>query len=277
MSEFSVDCSKLNIVNGDMEKIVKDILIIEDEINNIYSNLSISGSGTQELRKSFSTAIKELETEEKEINYLRKTLDDIINLYAAAEDLVINQKIVQSTITDVGGNGESSSEDTSTDWEKAIDILNNLSMMTSLDGLTLTIVEYLIKLVNLEADTGLFSAMGKAATVLGLVTGIVADIINGCENNLPPTEVVSDIITDVMIAGVGVAGNMIGKAVGTAIGGPVGTVVGNFVGGVIGNGASIILNLDFDGDGNTGKDNISDWICDCLEDFGMVESQMVIA
>ena len=121
----------------------------------------------------------------------------------------------------------------------------------------LSIINYLIQLYKTASDAGSPNAFGTAIGVGGLITGVVADIMGGMNSGLSQNA----IIADVALWGVAEYGDDVGQAVGAMVGSggdPAGTaigkIVGSAVGGVVGNGVSIAMNVNLDGDGETGKE-----------------------
>ncbi len=125
----------------------------------------------------------------------------------------------------------------------------------------LSIINYLIQLYKTASDAGSPNAFGTAIGVGGLITGVVADIMGGMNSGLSQNAIIADAIVDVALWGVTEYGDDVGQAVGAMVGSggdPAGTaigkIVGSAVGGVVGNGVSIAMNVDLDGDGETGKE-----------------------
>ena len=125
----------------------------------------------------------------------------------------------------------------------------------------LSIINYLIQLYKTASDAGSPNAFGTAIGVGGLITGVVADIMGGMNSGLSQNAIIADVIVDVALWGVTEYGDDVGQAVGAMVGSggdPAGTaigkIVGSAVGGVVGNGVSIAMNVDLDGDGETGKE-----------------------
>ena len=125
----------------------------------------------------------------------------------------------------------------------------------------LSIINYLIQLYKTASDAGSPNAFGTAIGVGGLITGVAADIMGGMNSGLSQNAIIADVIVDVALWGVAEYGDDVGQAVGAMVGSggdPAGTaigkIVGSAVGGVVGNGVSIAMNVDLDGDGETGKE-----------------------
>ena len=85
--------------------------------------------------------------------------------------------------------------------------------------------------------------------------------MGGMNSGLSQNAIIADVIVDVALWGVTEYGDDVVQAVGAMVGSggdPAGTaigkIVGSAVGGVVGNGVSIAMNVDLDGDGETGKE-----------------------
>lgn len=122
----------------------------------------------------------------------------------------------------------------------------------------LSIINYLIQLYKTASDAGSPNAFGTAIGVGGLITGVVADIMGGMNSGLSQNAIIADVIVDVALWGVAEYGDDVGQVVGAMVGSggdPAGTAIGKIVGsavvGVVGNGVSIAMNVDLDGDGKT--------------------------
>ena len=125
----------------------------------------------------------------------------------------------------------------------------------------LSIINYLKQLYKTVSDAGSPNAFGTAIGVGGLITGVAADIMGGMNSGLSQNAIIADVIVDVALWGVAEYGDDVGQAVGAMVGSggdPAGTaigkIVGSAVGGVVGNGVSIAMNVNLDGDGETGKE-----------------------
>ena len=85
--------------------------------------------------------------------------------------------------------------------------------------------------------------------------------MGGMNSGLSQNAIIADVIVDVALWGVAEYGDDVGQAVGAMVGSggdPAGTaigkIVGSAVGGVVGDGVSIAMNVNLDGDGETGKE-----------------------
>lgn len=107
---------------------------------------------------------------------------------------------------------EDTNESESDDLQEAIDFLNNLSMSTSIDGVVLSIINYLIQLYKTASDAGIPNAFGTAIGVGGLITGVVADIMGGMNSGLSQNAIIADVIVDVALWGVAEYGDDVGQA-----------------------------------------------------------------
>ena len=264
MSNFTVNPDKLTQYSSEMEQIEKALKGYRQSISTIGNNLYLKGAYAAELKNTIIKIAESVGNEEQSIKTLYNTLVNIAEQYKKAESTIVNSSSDGTMPNDSYDNSnERNSDDNDSDKadiQKAIDILNNISLSTSVDGAVLTVVEYLISLFKNFGESGIPSSVGHALGFAGLATGIVADIMSAVESGSTINALLADVIVDIALWGVGEGVSIAGGAIGTAIGGPIGTVVGKFVGGMIGNGASIVLNVDWDGDGVTGKDAISDWL-----------------
>ena len=107
---------------------------------------------------------------------------DIAEYYLNTEKELIATKVSHEDAQDkntTSAVNEDTNESESDDLQEAIDFLNNLSMSTSIDGVVLSIINYLIQLYKTASDAGSPNAFGTAIGVGGLITGVVADIMGG--------------------------------------------------------------------------------------------------
>lgn len=89
--------------------------------------------------------------------------------------------------------------------------------------------------------------------------------MSGVTNGASRNEIIADVIADAVIAAGGTGINAICVAVCSPIP-AAGPVIGKVVGGVVSAGYSLLINnVDFDGDGKTGKDELSDLIEDGID------------
>lgn len=281
MSKFSIQITNVEAVKGDIEALKATLSNIESGIFSIMNGSSI-GSSTSAIKSQLRILGEQVGTEAAEIEVLAKTLTNIVGMYKQYEKNIIEgiNGNRAGTITDPNSgdntnpgttspetDAETEMDDEEAALQNAIDILNGISMSTSIDGVVLSVVQYMLSLYDMAADTGLLGSLGATAGIVGLITGVAADIMYALDNGSSTNALLADLIVDVALFGVGVGADALGTAVGTAVGGPVGTVVGKFVGGLVGNGVSIAMNVDWNGDkeGGVGKDAVSDWIDEQLD------------
>lgn len=281
MSKFSIQMANVETVQSDIEALKSTLSNIEAGIFAIMNGSSI-GSSTPVIKSQLKILGEQVGTEAAEIEVLSKTLTNIIGMYKQYEKNIIDGITSNRTgtttdpntgdNTDHGITSPDTDEETEMDDEEAalqnaIDILNGISMSTSIDGVVLSVVQYMLSLYDMAADTGLLGSLGTGAGIVGLITGVAADIMYALDNGSSTNALLADLIVDVALFGVGVGADALGTAVGTAVGGPIGAAVGKFVGGLVGNGVSIAMNVDWNGDkeGGVGKDAVSDWIDDQLD------------
>lgn len=272
MAEFYVDTDKLESNATDIERFKAALDAIESEIFSVRNNISFASESAARVKERIKKLAEQVGDEAKATGILSDKLLDIVSMYRRYE-----KNIIDNISASVGEQNTDSSqnpdpEDTNDDsndmsLEEAIDFLNGLSMSTSIDGAVLAVIEYMIKLYDSAIDTGILGTLGNAAGLVGLITGVAADILYALDNGSSINALLADLIVDVGLWGVGLGVTELGKVIGTAVGGPVGTVVGNFVGGLVGNGVSIAMNVDWNGDaeGGVGKDALSDWIDNQLD------------
>lgn len=273
MSNFYINTFKTEATATDIGHLRKELEKMEAELISLGNNMAFQSGSADYIKASIKQIAQRIEEETGSIEVLSKVLLDIAAAYRNHE---------QNIIDNIGGLGPGDRDDSSShnmenndaddeerSFQEAIDLLNNLSMSTSVDGLLLSIIEYLIKLYNMAADTAIIGTLGHGVGIVGLITGVAADILYALDNGSSNNALIADIMVDIGLWGVGEGATALGSAVGTAIGGPVGAVVGNFVGGIVGNGFSIAMNIDWNGEaeGGVGKDALSDWIDDQLDKF----------
>lgn len=273
MSYFCINACKVEMTATDIEQLRKELEKIGPELLSLGNNIAFQSGSTDSIKTAIKGIAGQIEDETGTIERLSNALLNITAAYGKHE---------QNIIDNIGGLQSKDRENNSFRKEEnndpgegdrsvqeAIDLLNNLSMSTSIDGVVLAIIEYLIKLYNIAADTAIIGTLGHGAGIAGLITGVAADILYALDNGSSSNALIADIIVDIGLWGVGEGVSALGSAVGTAVGGPVGTVVGNFVGGLVGNGVSIAMNVDWNGDaeGGVGKDALSDWIDNQLDKF----------
>lgn len=266
MADYSVVCSKLGDCADKEQDIIKLIAEYQRSVSDIGYHVRIKGTSEQTLRENILAIVDSIEDCKARTTVLSDTLRDIAEYYLNTEKELVAAKIIHN---DTQGKDTASAANTDADatesgnLQEAIDFLNNISMSTSIDGIVLTIINELIQLYQMNPDAGLPGS--HAAGIAGLITGVAADVMSAVSTGATRNALMADLIVDLALWGVGEGAGYIGGAVGTAVGGPVGTIVGNFVGGLVGNGVSIAMNVDWDGDGQTGKDGLSDWIDDQLD------------
>ena len=266
MADYSVTCSKLGACADKEQDIIKLIAEYQRAVSDIGYHVRIKGTSEQILRENILAIVDNIEDCKARTTVLSDTLRDIAEYYLNTEKELIATKVSHEDAQDkntTSAVNEDTNEPESDDLQEAIDFLNNLSMSTSIDGVVLTIINELIQLYQMNPDAGLPGS--HAAGIAGLITGVAADVMSAMSTGATRNALMADLIVDLALWGVGEGTGYIGGAVGTAVGGSVGTIVGNFVGGLVGNGVSIAMNVDWDGDGQTGKDGLSDWIDDQLD------------
>ncbi len=274
MSEFGIYTNKVEMTATDIGLLKKELKAIESELFSLGNNIAFKSQGTIRVKMSIKKVEEQIEAEAGAVEALSNVLTTVAAICAKYEQNCIdniggaNTKGEDSSSSERFENKENNNDDDGA-FQEAIDFLNSISLSTSIDGVLLSVVEYLIKLYDMTADTAMLGTLGRGAGIVGLITGVAADIWSALDNGSSQNALIADIIVDVGLWGVGEGATALGSAVGTAVGGPVGTVVGNFVGGLVGNGVSIAMNIDWNGDaeGGIGKDALTDWIDNQLDKF----------
>ena len=289
MAEFYVDSNKLETNVADIANLKAALDRLETNVYSVRGRIGFDTQSASVIKENLKRLAEKVGDESKATELLSSKLMEIIAEYRMHEQRILENAGTHGAIattysgTAIDGEsipGEGVTADLETDTEEGLtvenaieflrDLANGTSMSTSIDGVVLAVVEYLIKLYDMSADTGLLTTAGAYATGIGLITGVAADIMAAMvDPTISRNALIADLIVDVALTGVGMGTQKLGEVVGTAVGGPVGLVVGNFVGGMVGNGVSIAMNIDWNGDaeGGCGKDALSDWIDNQLDKF----------
>lgn len=197
---------------------------------------------------------------------MSSALQNILDAYESTEGMLLG-------VGDVIENSNVYSDVTITDdkeemsYQDALDFLNDISMSTSIDGAVLTIIDYMLDLLEMQnIGGGISYAVGRT----GLVTSWASDVLYGLDHGISRNALIADMLVDAGLFLVGKCLPLTGEAIGGAAtleAGGVGSIVGKFVGGIVGNGISIAMNVDWNGDkeGGVGKDALTDWIDSMLD------------
>ena len=182
MADYSVVCSKLGDCADKEQDIIKLIAEYQRSVSDIGYHVRIKDTSEQTLRENILAIVDSIEDCKARTTVLSDTLRDIAEYYLNTEKELIATKVSHEDAQDkntTSAVNEDTNESESDDLQEAIDFLNNLSMSTSIDGVVLSIINYLIQLYKTASDAGIPNAFGTAIGVGGLITGVVADIMGG--------------------------------------------------------------------------------------------------
>ncbi len=269
MNEFCINANKMRNDAENLSTIDSELKKCIDSLRGINENLQFSGDDKEAIKKVLQQTLDNMLVEANQLNALKLTLAQIQKCYVDAENAII----YCNSSNDGAGNQTSGNEKDKTSDENdesqiqnLIDILNGVSNSTAVDGAILALCEYFEALLKTFGETSsIWGDLGKVANGLGILTSIVSDLVSGVTNGASRNEIIADVIADAVIAAGGTGINAICVAVCSPIP-AAGPVIGKVVGGVVSAGYSLLINnVDFDGDGKTGKDELSDLIEDGID------------
>lgn len=260
MAVFYVKPTMMESGAGELSDIMASLETIKEEINSVGGSLSFEMQAIARIKSNVKSLAERVGEEAVITGLLSSALIDTAAIYRNYEQIVLDNASGKVSGSDPVPQIATPSNVEDMSYQDMIDLLNVLSLSTTVGGMLSTVLEYVLDLAV---------GPGLVGDVVGLVTGVAADIMYALDHGSTQNALLADILVDFAFFGVGAAGSVIGGAVGTAVGGLAGTAVGGFVGGLVGNGVVLLMSVDFNGDaeGGVGKDALTDWIDNQLDKF----------
>lgn len=140
MADYSVTCSKLGACADKEQDIIKLIAEYQRAVSDIGYHVRIKGTSEQILRENILAIVDHIEDCKARTTVLSDTLRDIAEYYLNTEKELIATKVSHEDAQDkntTSAVNEDTNEPESDDLQEAIDFLNNLSMSTSIDGVSI--------------------------------------------------------------------------------------------------------------------------------------------
>ena len=260
-----------------LSDIVTALEAIKDEIYSVGNGLPFQMEAISRIKSNLKTVAGYVSDEAAFTGVLSAALSDAAAVYRSYEATIVNNVNGETLSGEVSGGEvipqisvDKNVEDMTS--SEIVDFLTDLTNIVSLHTTGDSLVSRILGKIIEGFDGGMF---GDCGNLIGLATGMAADIMYAMNHGSTQNALLADIIADVAFFCVGEftddLGSLVGGAVGASAGGPLGAaagkVIGDFVGGVVGDGAVFLMNIDLNGEaeGGIAKDAMTDWLDNQLD------------
>lgn len=192
MAKFTVKpknaVSAIDVENN----IASELSGFESEIRSISNSLGFKIAAEYNLKNRLKNAADKVGDYHNGISDMSSALQNILDAYESAEGMLLG-------VGDVIENSNVYSDVTVTDdkeemsYQDALDFLNDISMSTSIDGAVLTIIDYMLDLLEMQNIGG---GISYDVGITGLVTPWASDVLYGLDHGISRNALIADMLVD---------------------------------------------------------------------------------
>lgn len=270
---FTIKIKAAKDCSGQIASHVSSMDALRERVEDIRMTSGEVSHSAREISAAIRAIAEKMESEEGSLKLLADKLDYIIHTYERTEQAILAESALDESPEGNGQNQESVLPDSVDGIGGLIRLLEGAGIITHDAGVLVSFLGWLQDLEEIASKTN-FGALGNGMTIASLLVSIANDTLTNIKNGASINTILADIISEVgMTVGewaIQTGCKAIGEAVGSAV--PVvGTVIGGVIGDAVGWAAAetfdIVMKTDFDGDGATGFDAMSDGIENVLNDW----------